>query len=254
LSRPRLTAQVTAVSALTDPQRQVMWSLMSAYYADVDLAAFHQDLNRKDDVILLSDAADGSLRGFSTLVTYTGEALGRSYRAVFSGDTIIDARYWGQRALQRAFVRYMATQKLRAPMVPLFWLLITKGYKTYLLMTRNFPQHWPAHGWPLPAWEARVRHDLSVKLFGDDWLPERGIIHHHRPLGRLREGVAPIDADLLTSDPDVRFFNAHNPSHALGDELVCLAAFDAHMAWHFIRRQLRRAPARPSPPCTQSAP
>ena len=76
------------------------------------------------------------------------------------------------------------------------------------------------------------------------------IIHHHRPLGRLREGVAPIDADLLTSDPDVRFFNAHNPSHADGDELVCLAAFDAHMAWHFIRRQLRRERRSSSPPCT----
>lgn len=250
---PKLRARVVSVRALTSGQRAAMWALFRAYYADVQEATFFADLDRKDDVILLSDARDGALCGFSTLVTYAGHEEGRAFRAVFSGDTVIDARYWGQRALQRAFIRYLAWQKLKAPHLPLLWLLITKGYKTYLLMTRNFPDHWPSCRRPTPAWQAQVMASLSERLFGSAWRPALGIVRYDQPLCRLREGVAPLDPALVASDPDVRFFAARNPGHAQGDELVCLAAFGWRSAWHFIKRQVVRRP-RPRPDASSPPP
>jgi hypothetical protein len=253
----KLRARVVPVQSLTADQRTQMWSIFQAYYADVTQETFLQDLSAKDDVILLQDRESKTLCGFSTLVTYqdqtpaTDATPSKRYCVVFSGDTVIDARYWGQRALQRAFVRYLAFQKCKRPHLPLFWLLITKGYKTYLLLTRNFPRHWPSHHWPTPPWHALARHQIAQKLFGDHWLPELGIIRHPNPLGRLREDVAPIDPDLVASDPDVRFFQEQNPGHAQGDELVCLGEFGLHMCLHFIKRQFApRPPKTPHP--TQS--
>ncbi len=51
--------------------------------------------------------------------------------AFFSGDTIIEKEYWGNRALTCAMYRYIVSFKLRYPLVPVYWILISKGFKTY---------------------------------------------------------------------------------------------------------------------------
>src|SRR5205823_11279599 len=62
---------------------------------------------------------------------------------VFSGDTVIDRNYWGQKQLQLAFARLVVTLKLRAPWRPLYWFLVSKGYRTYLLLANSFPRAIP---------------------------------------------------------------------------------------------------------------
>jgi hypothetical protein len=141
----RLRASLAVPRDLDRRSRDAMWQLFTRYYADVRRSVFEADLDEKDHVILLRDEGDGSIRGMSTLKVYDHTIAGRRVRAVFSGDTIIDAAYWGQSALHWAFLGYLVRVKLRSPLTPVFWFLISKGYKTYLLLARNFPTHYPRH-------------------------------------------------------------------------------------------------------------
>lgn len=240
MSRPaRLVASTLPVARVDASTRDTMWSLLEAHYDDVTRERFDADLDAKDHVILLR--SNGALRGFSTLQRLSGEVLGRPYRAVYSGDTVIDPAFHGQTALQVAFYRYVFTTRLMSPTVPLFWFLISKGYKTYLLLSRNFPEHWPRRDQATPPWQAAVLDDLATRKFGSAWHPVRGVLIFDPPAGRLRAGVSPVEPAL--DDPDVAFFVARNPGHARGDELCCLGRVDRNFAlsygWKALRKRLR---------------
>jgi hypothetical protein len=216
-----LTSRTVPAGSLTPAWRDAMWGLYSAYYADVERARFDSDLDAKSHVILLLARPSDAVCGFSTLQSYRRVVQGRPVVVVYSGDTVVDRAHWGQTRLQRAFLAFVTRTWLANPGTPCYWFLISKGYKTYLLLARNFPEHWPRHDRPTPAWQAALLDSLAREKFADAWRPERGVLTHRDPLGRLKEGVAPLDQGLLAL-PDVRFFVEANPGHADGDELCCL--------------------------------
>jgi hypothetical protein len=227
-----LAAEVKPVSGLSAANREALWRLFEEFYERVDRARFMADLDAKDDIILLWSPA-GTPAGFSTLQleTFPLRAVepeadsGVQLNVIFSGDTIVRPEFWGQTALQRAFVRHVAGIKNTHPDSQVYWHLISKGYKTYLLMTRNFANCWPRVGHITPPLQNRIIDYLSGRRFGDAWHAGRGVVQHDSSRGRLREQVAPIQEKLLT-DPDIAFFAARNPGHVNGDELSCLAAVD----------------------------
>ena len=235
----RLKANFVLPCRLDGETRETMWRLFNRFFVDVTRPAFERDLADKHRVILLHDRVDRSLRGFSTLKSYGVDVGGRKIRVVYSGDTIIDPNYWGQSTLHRAFFWHSFRQKLKHPFTPMYWFLITKGYKTYLLLSRNFPEHWPRHERPTPRWQQQVIDHVARQKFGQAYCAKRGVIRFERPHGRLRDGVAPIDSSLL-ADPDVRFFVLRNPGHASGDELCTLGRIDIRFVIFFLRRLLRR--------------
>ena len=106
MGRPslKLASHTVTVPRLTPGQRDGMWALFHRYYEDVSREAFERDLAAKSHVIELRDSGDGSLQGFSTLHTYRRAVEGRSIGVLYSGDTIIAQPYWGQTALQKAWL------------------------------------------------------------------------------------------------------------------------------------------------------
>lgn len=234
----KLRARVVPVASLAASTRDAMWALFARHYDGAERATFERDLAEKRDVILARDGEDGSLQGFSTLAVRRHEHAGRRFVAVFSGDTIVDPAYWGQRALQNAFGAYISRAKLRHPFVPVYWFLVSKGYKTYLLLARNFPDHWPRRTRTTPAWERGALDALSRERFGSSWDPERGLVRAPQK-DRLKAGVAPIDEDALANE-DVRFFLRANPGWAAGDELACLGRVDAGVWARYLLKQAKR--------------
>ena len=220
-------------------ERDQMWALLERYYNNVTREQFDRDLSQKTHVILLHSRHTGELKGFSTLVGRQMETQGRRWWMVFSGDTIIDRDYWGQQSLQRRFTLYMLTQRLLHPTQPVYWFLISKGYKTYLLMTRNFVEHWPRYERPTPPWELEATRDAATLLFGDAYDHNTGLLRFVDGQ-KLREGVAPPE-EHKGDAPDVRFFLERNPHHANGDELVCLAPVSPSFLVNFTLRTIRKA-------------
>lgn len=241
----QLRAVIVPMTAVGANLRDDMWTLFDSIYADVDRLRFDRDLDEKQEVILLFDEGNQSIRGFSTLHVYQRTIEGRDVVVIYSGDTVIAPGYWGQRALHVAFLKYIMVLKARHPFVPVYWFLISKGYKTYLLLSRNFIEYWPRRDIPTPAWPAAVMNTLATEKFGRHFVPDRGVVQFDRPMGRLRAGIAPIAPEVLEA-PDVRFFIEKNPGHEAGDELCCLGLIEAQLVLHYVNRLLRRTFSRPS--------
>ena len=242
----KLLAKIVSAKNLRENKLDDMWKVFSQYYEDIERARFESDLTKKSHVILLMDSGDKSLQGFSTLELIPGNILGKKFLAIYSGDTIISEDYWGQTALQRAFTGYTLKHMVKNPFIPVYWFLISKGYKTYLLLSRNYVEHWPRFETDTPAFQSAVIDTLSFNKFGDAWKRELGVLKFDRPQGKLKEEVAPIDEGLLRQFHDIQFFAQANPGHPQGDELCCLGrvnpAFIANFAMRTSRKLLGRRP------------
>lgn len=243
-----LVARIAPVGSLTRSTIDAAFELFESLYAGADRARFERDLFEKQLIILLFDASDGALRGFSTV--HVGEIVhdGRPARLVYSGDTAIHPAYWGQKRLQRAFSLVLIREKMRHPTKPLLWFLISKGYKTYLLLVRHFPRSIPRVDRPDDPRLRSTLDYLAYGRFGHAYDNATGIVSYATPRERVRSNVAPISRPLMDNG-HVAFFAARNPRHQEGDELACLAEIrlrDPIMilgtAWWRSRRSRRSAP------------
>lgn len=231
-----LRARTVPVGAVTPAQRARLWTLFAETYADVDEATFHADFDAKDHVILLDD---GDLQGFSTLKELSVQVDGRVHVGMFSGDTVVARAHWGDRALGRAFLRHLFWRRLRAIHRPYWWILISKGYRTYLMMANNFPEHWPRVEAPTPEPAARVMQAFGGALFASEYHADSGLVQWRAPRGRLRPGVADVTPELAQNVPRVGFFERRNPGWARGDELFCLGRMDLRMPFAYAAKVWR---------------
>ena len=218
----RLSARLTATADVSAAQRDAMFALMQQHYVNVQRDVFDADLAEKPWLILVSDPANGDLCGFSTQMLLDADAEGRPIKALFSGDTIIDRKHWGDQALAHAWGRFALSLIDAHPDVELYWFLISKGYKTYRFMPLFFHEFYPRHDTPTPSWARTVIDALGHSRYPDDYDAQAGVIRAGPWQYRLREGLADVTPERLR-DGHVRFFHTANPHHQRGDELCCLA-------------------------------
>jgi hypothetical protein len=159
--------------------------------------------------------------GFSTLLLLEEQLDGRTVDVVFSGDTVIDPAHWGSKALQTAFGRFCLERKLAHPGRRLFWLLLTKGFRTYLLAVNYFPQTFPKPGAAPPSSLVAFRDRLATTLWGDAYDATRELLRFPEARDRVRAPLSPPPSEALQHEA-VRFFMTRNPGADSGDELVCL--------------------------------
>jgi hypothetical protein len=101
-------------------------------------------------------------------------------------------------------------------------MLISKGFKTYMLMRRNFKCSFPNYQEPTPESFLRIKHDFYKGKFGQNYLPEASIIDFGKSIGRVKDQMAvPTDRDM--ANPEVKFFLGKNPRYHEGVELACVA-------------------------------
>ena len=81
-----------------------MWELYSNHYDNAERAIFERDLSDKQYVFLGFEDGTDEVRAFSTASIRSHAYRNRRIEVYFSGDTMVDPRYWGQRALNRAVV------------------------------------------------------------------------------------------------------------------------------------------------------
>lgn len=231
-----LSGSIVPVRRLTAADRDQMFALFAHYYSGVSRAVFRKDLDAKNDVIILRDSL-GDIRGFSTLLQMAIPHEGRTHYGIFSGDTVVDREFWGTRVLGHCFLRYMFIQRLRRPWSPLWWFLISKGYKTYLLMANNFPEHWPRHENETPDGRQALLDAFAMHSFSEAYDQDSGLLRFPESAGRLRAGVAAASPKLVANNDRVRFFVDRNPDWASGVELACIAS----MSWSMPLRYAMKA-------------
>ncbi len=218
----RLTGRVLPLAEVTGQQREQMFALMDRYYEGMRREAFEADLNEKTWLIQIIDGDTGDIRGFSTQRLLQVRERGRTVRALFSGDTIVDRDCWTRNPLAQVWGRFALELIDRWPAEPLYWFLITKGFRTYRFLPVFFREFYPRRTVATPAWATETIDLLARAKFGDAYDAASGVIRAAANPCRLRHDVGEVTPGRLT-DPDVRFFAERNPGHARGDELCCLA-------------------------------
>ncbi|HZX33696.1 MAG TPA: hypothetical protein VFF03_20265, partial [Rhodocyclaceae bacterium] len=89
--------------ALSRSTIDAMARLYLGYYDGSSPELFRSDLMSKDEALLLMSGEE--LAGFTTLKTYEAKWNGDRIRIIYSGDTIVSVRHWGQQALANAWIR-----------------------------------------------------------------------------------------------------------------------------------------------------
>lgn len=201
-----------------------MYQVFSQYYENTSWDVFLHDLSKKTGAFIMRNPA-GRVVGFSTLMRCTINVGGRRVRGLFSGDTVIERAYWGSRALQLEFFKFVIAEKFRFPLDAIHWFLISKGYKTYLLLANNFFTFYP-------------RHDGNQEFLGDivdaycqEMFPayynrERRILDFGHDYAPLKGDVAEITPQMREENPAIRYFEDLNPEWRRGTELPCIGVVD----------------------------
>jgi hypothetical protein len=232
-----VTPQVREPGSLDEAERRDMFALFERYYESTSYQRFLSDLAEKTRILLLREES-GALCGFSTLALYERMFAGTAVRVLFSGDTVVDERHWGQQALAFAWLRLAGEIKAERPQMPLYWFLISKGHRTYRYLSAFSREFYPAPGRATPARAAELMAFLARDRFGDAYDPSSGVLRFPESLGHLRHTYAAVP-QAHRRLPEVEFFLARNPGYAHGEELVCLCELAAENLQPIARRAFR---------------
>lgn len=215
--------ELRAPSELGADVRDEMYALFTAYYDAVLRTTFEDDLSNKDHVILLR-GADRKLLGFSTLSVHEMGKGAERIRYVYSGDTVMDADYWGPGYLVRSWFRVAGSIKAQQPEMKLYWILLVKGHRTYRILA-DFFHHFAPRLREASDPALMALRDAFVRMkFGRFFDPSTGLVTFPESRGHLAAHLQ--DAQDLLYLPLVRDFVKLNPDHSRGVELACIAKLD----------------------------
>jgi hypothetical protein len=219
-------------------KRKKMFLLMDFHYANTILNDFLRDLNGKTDVIMLFDAKSDELVGFSTQKIFPFRIGEKEILVLYSGDTIIRKEYWGSLHLSIAFGKLMIDTILSNPDKEFYWMLISKGVRTFKFLPAYFIEYYPMYGIETPEPIKRIMDALAFDMYPLQYDPQHGVIRA-LPQGQyLRET---FQQSKLTGNMAINNFFSLNPGYTHGDELVCLTRLSFDNIRPFIKEVLVRA-------------
>ena len=121
------------------------------------------------------------------------------------------------------FLKNILIEKIKHPFSNVWWFLISKGYKTYLLLANNFHEFYPRAGVKIPHDKLDVIDFLSQKVYPNRFDRETGIISFKgSDHEKLKMYVAPISEQMCKNNENINFFQKSNPNWQEGDELACI--------------------------------
>ena len=217
---PGLVSQTLPRVELTPNVIREMFEVFCENFERSSLEIFERDLKDKNWVILIRDTEHNALQGFSTIALYEMDYQRKRISVVYSGDTIIRREYWGTPELPRSWIHTVLEKSAQMPQ-PLYWLLISSGYKTYRFLTVFYKEFYPRYDRPTPPEMQAMMEYLATQRFGTDYHCEGGVVRFQKGATPLRRGIAEVTDERL-HDPHVAFYISRNPGHVNGDELVCI--------------------------------
>ena len=215
-----LTSLAIPRTELSDTDIQSMFRVFSENFNGSTMEIFERDLSSKNWVILLQDAETKEIEGFSTLALYETTFNHKPLSVVYSGDTIIRREYWGTPQLPSTWIKTVLEKSVNM-VQPLYWLLISSGYKTYRFLTVFYKEFYPRYEVPTPPDMQTLMEHLARQRYGADYHCAEGVVRFANGATPLREGIAEVTEERL-HDPHVAFYISHNPGYIYGDELVCI--------------------------------
>lgn len=237
-----LVHQLKKPVEINEKERKRMFLLMDENYDCVDFSSFTKDLSVKDYASLLMDENE-VIQGFSTYALNPAGTGDEGYNILFSGDTIINPSYWGSRIMAKSWSEVIGGLLNKYPEKKLYWLLISKGHRTFMYLPLYFNDFVPH---PCMNGKEKLReiaNKTAASMFGENYRPDAGVIRFKRSLGQLKKSLAHKTRQKQQNEW-VNFFLQKNPDFTLGVELVCLAEIsEANLkpvVWRMIRQGMQQ--------------
>ncbi len=213
-----MKTQIISTRKVSEQSRTKLYELFQQFYANTSKDRFFGDFSNKHWLIRMSD--NNRLVGFSTQQIIELPWNGETIRFLFSGDTIVHPDYWNQSRLAGAFGHLFLRIEAESS-TPLYWFLISKGFRTYRFLPVFFHRFFPHHS----AGDNDLKpllDTIASSMFKTAYNPRTGIIEADPTKDHLIRSLAAIPL-TRQRDPHVAFFQRANPSYAVGSELACLA-------------------------------
>lgn len=233
-------SEFKAVDKITLSDVKVMYGIYEKYYANTSLAIFEHDLMQKTGVFVIREPKTAQIVGFSTITEKNFEVDGENCHAFFSGDTIIEQAYWGSRALQRAMYRYIVAMKFRYPTQSIYWMLISKGFKTYLLLANNYFTYYPHYQNKHQRLEKHIQ-AYCEKYFSEYIDEKTHLLDFGAQYQPLKAEIAPITDEMRVHNQKIAFFEGLNPTWASGTELPCIGEIQWRDLYRYVHRFLTKS-------------
>lgn len=218
----RLCSTLAEVDQLTTACRAQMYALMQQCYDNLDREYFERDLDDKWLAILVHDPQSKELVGFSTQKMLHACFRGRSIHALYSGDTVMAPAHWGDKALPNAWGRLALRLIDEHCGHSLYWLLTSKGFRTYRYLPLFFRQFYPNYDAPAQNEHLEVVDLLAEAAVGEAYDPVRRVVTQ-QPHRYVTRPAVSTPGNRAERDPHIRYFLQQNPGYGRGEELCCLA-------------------------------
>lgn len=217
---PHIFSQTKHVSACSQEEKETFYRLLCQGFLGVSWQDFIHDFEEKEAVMILrKEHAGGAIVGWSTLLVLTLALPDEEVKAVFSGDTVVLPEYRSGTGLGVELVRYFLRAYERFPHHKVYYILTTKGWRTYKIMPFFFQEFAPRCDRPTTPDEKMLMDAFGKQKYPGHYHAETGIITYSSQ--RVRpEG---IDAAPPRPDAHAAFFLRRNPGYLDGHELVCVA-------------------------------
>ena len=210
----KLKSNLLKISELTDTDKLAMFRLMQDVYNGENWDKFLSDMKEKNYALVLYNEKS-QIAGFTTIEIFDFEGN----IIIYSGDTVVEENSRGDIELMRAWWKFSYTVQQNNPDKSVFWLLISKGWRTYKFFPMFLKKIYPTYRYETPQEVQEFINRLALTKFGDCY--KDGIVVPEKP-DMLKSGKNDVPKRRI-NDADVMFFLKKNPEFYKGNELVCLA-------------------------------
>src|SRR5882672_2242177 len=152
-----IVSEIKPIEACSAYEVQTCYQLLCQGFLGVNWQEFMRDFQEKEAVILLHrDHCDGEIIGFSTLMVLTLVFADEEVKSVFSGDTYVLPEYRSSTSLGVQLGTYFLRACERFPQQAVYYILMSKGWRTYKILPFLFRDFYPQHALSTPAYERAI--------------------------------------------------------------------------------------------------
>ena len=213
----KLNSKIIAATQVDNSLIQNMFELMNQTYEGTGLEKIKKDLSNKDYVLLLFDEQQ-NLQGFTTMQLFDFQFDNSPVKILYSGDTVISEHFRGELELMQAWWQFLCTIQQKDETRDIYWMLISKGWRTYKFLPVFFKTFYPNRNEHIPAVFQDFIDRLGLFKFPKEY--QNGLVLPLQP-DYLKNGKDDVPVHRK-NDADIQFFLTKNPHFYKGNELVCI--------------------------------
>ena len=231
-----IVSQTKKIAACSDQEKETFYRLLCQGFLGVSWHDFMRDFQEKDAVMILrKEQSEGEIVGWSTLMVLTLSLPGEEVKGVFSGDTIVLPEYRSSTGFGVELSHYFLQAYEQFPRHLVYYILISKGWRTYKILPFFFKDYAPRYDKPTTAHDKAVIDALGMQKYPQHYSLATGVV----TFSPQRVKPESVDAMPVKTDAHTQFFLRSNPGYLDGHELVCIARIAPDNFTPALQRVLR---------------